>query len=228
MKVKVLLFLAMMLSPITYLSSTPCLPGSTGTATMPTTPAMGQGNLFLGVHYITGEPTTVVNLGYGLTPKWELTGAFESEDTEPAPFFHLGTKYNYYEGGSINSSFGLGMTHSSGLKDSKFSIYNVIGSSAFSGLFSVGIGYTFDESSYLNFWMGFSAEIFREVLYFESDFSNFPYRYFGSDFANPYRGIVNMLLRLKLGQIVTIDMGSLDILDTNREFCLGIQLRVSL
>lgn len=225
---KIILLALIFFSQAALLPATPCLPGSTGTVTMPTTTTMGAGDLCLGVRYITGEPTTVVNLGYGISSQWELSGAFEAEDTVPAPFIHAGTKYNYYQGGAINSSCGLGFIHSSGNKDSKFSIYNVIGSSAFSGLFSVGIGYTFDESSYINFWMGFSAEILKNVLYFESDFSNFPFRYYGAAFADTSRGVVNMMVRLKLGQIVTIDTGSLDILDTNREFCLGCQIRVNL
>ncbi len=228
MKIKIIIFVLMLMTGFTFLKATPSVPGSTGTVTMPTTPTIDKGDLYIGARYLTGYPTAIINLGYGLTPKWELTGAFESEETDPAPFIHLGTKFNYHQGGSINSSFGVGFINSHGQKESKFSIYNVIGSYAFSGLFSAGIGYTFDETSNINFWMGFSAEIFKDVLYFESDFSNFSYRYFYASFTDAYRGMVNMVLRIKLAKIVTIDFGSLDILDSNRELIAGLQLRFSL
>lgn len=222
---KVCFMLSLIFITSLALYSSPTIDGTTGTVTMPTTSTIGRGGLELGFHYLGGYPTSVVLLGYGISEAWDLTGAFESDSNDPiSPFFHVDTKYRYYEG-NINSAIGCNIQHANSSSNAtRFSIYDVIGATALYGEFSLGIGYTFDNSDNINFWMGYSYEIFKNVLFFETDFANFPYRYpWAKDwlFANTDRGIVNMALRLHIAKVLTFNLGSLDIMDSNRKVFLG-------
>lgn len=231
-----LILSAVLLLSAAVLSATPAINGATGTVTMPTTGTIGTGGIVIGLHYITGYPTMAFLIGGGLTDEWDLTGAVEVDgNSEGAPqidpFLAIGTKYRYFEG-SIHSAIGCNIQNASDndnvLADpTRFSIYNVIGRDALYGDFSLGIGYTFDNESNIDFWMGYSTEILSKVLYFETDFSNFPYRYYwwAWEFANPMRGFVNMAIRLHIGSLLTINLGSLDIMDDNRELYLGGNFR---
>ena len=90
-------------------------------------------------------------------------------------------------------------------------------------------GYTFDQGSNINFYMGFLRNIFLPRLYLVGDISNFPYRIDGTgSHRNVSRGIVNLGLRLMLTKNISIDFAGMDLMDDNRQLMLGGNLYLKL
>ncbi len=212
------------------LYSTPVINGANGELTMPIAKTFKQGDIWIGAHYVTGDPTILANIGLGITRDFEFSAAFDKDDSLLSPFLHVGAKYNYYRSRDFLSSIGVVFQNAfGGNGDGKFSIYNVISQGLRGFLYSLGIGYTFDGTSNVNYWMGLSKELFGiKNLWFETDFSNFSYRYWWANFSNIYRGVVNMGIRVYLfDETVRIDFASLDIFDDNRQFTIGCNILLS-
>ncbi|MBU1076395.1 MAG: hypothetical protein KKH98_03830 [Spirochaetes bacterium] len=234
-KIFILIICVLALAITARLDATPSIHGSSGFVTMPGTGTVNPGSIYLGGHFIGGEPSIPVNFGFGLSEVWELTGAIELVDNDPAdPYLDVSTKYRYYNGSELHSAFGVSLNlafdETGGEDKAKFSIYNVIGRYAFGGSFGVGFGYTFGNDDYINYWMGYSLEILSKVLYLETDLSNFSYRFpwFMADYQNTSRGIGNIDLRLHLGEMVILDFGILDGMDANRQGYIGGNVKLSL
>lgn len=224
-----LLLLAIVIMSSSIMNATPAIHGGTGFVTMPGTGTIKAGEIYLGGHYIGGEPCIAINLGGGLIDKWELTGAFEDQKNGAgSPYVNLSSKYRYYEGSSAHSALGISSdiaTDDASGDDFKFSIYNALGRTAFGGEFAIGFGYTFESGNKnVNFWMGYSLEILDKVLFIESDFSNIPYRFpwGGPGYTGIDRGIANIALRFHLFETkLRLDLGILDAMDENRKGYIG-------
>ncbi len=212
------------------LYSTPAVCGYNGELTMPVANTFGAGALWLGGHFVTGDPSFLVNLGLGITEEFEISGAFDADDHPMSPFFHMGAKYAYYNSREAGSAIGVTFQLATGSpSDNSFTVYHVISEGLRGFQYSLGLGYTFGNDSNINYWMGLSKELFGiKNLWFETDFSNFPYRAWGANFANVSRGVVNMGIRVYLfDRTVRVDFASLDVLDTNREYTIGANILLS-
>lgn len=86
------------------------------------------------------------------------------------------------------------------------------------------VGYTFGNSSSINFGIGFQKSTFIDGLSVVCDFSNFPYRNQGwhRSHMNTDRGILNIGFRYVAADWLSIDFSGMDLFDSNRSFMTGL------
>jgi hypothetical protein len=216
----------------TVSGGSPIVGGGTGILTVPTARTIGSGGIDLGFYFI-GPKTFAISAGFGLLNEFDLSVGFEVDDDNGSygldPFVHIRSKYRFSGSDSNGWAFGadLGLALGDGSGDkSQFSLYVVNSFYQASWQFTWGGGYTFGSRNNINFMVGVSREIVQN-LYFEVDFSNFSYRYFGGDHLSQDRGIGNAALRLLLfGGKFRLSLGLFDAFDSTRQIGLGAAVKL--
>lgn len=88
-----------------------------------------------------------------------------------------------------------------------------------------GAGYTVGNGTDFNFFAGFLKQILTPRVVLIGDISNTPYRYHtgsGRMYSDPERAIANLALHFILSGRLSLVLGGLDLMDSNRAFMCGI------
>ncbi len=224
-----LLSVFLMVKAVSY--GAPVYDGAEGYITMPTVNVPDTGRLGIALKYTThGILSPAVNLvpfkNFELGVGWDID--FDVAYKNP---LLLSAKFQFVKQAAFGFKAELGLES---WQRNYFSLYlawveqlkagGVVDSTA-----TFAFGYTFDQGSNINFYLGFQRNIFIPKLYLIGDISNFPYRIQGSgSHRSDSRGIVNLGLRLILTDNFSLDLSGLDLMDGNRQLMLGGNLYLGL
>ncbi|MDR2734605.1 MAG: hypothetical protein LBC99_08205 [Spirochaetota bacterium] len=213
--------------------TTPTIAGGTGIITTPSAYTIPDKHIDLGFWWV-NPSTLALSGGFGITERLELAAGFELDDSNADPFLHGRLKYRFSGANNGQDAWAIGINFDLALGDDADSL-NDPGSVGFapyiantffiSGFqFNWGVGYTFGLDSHINFFVGISRMILKNIIFIDADLSNFSHRF---NMAGAGHAYGNIALRFSiLDSKLNISAGLYDAFETSRQFGAGVSCRL--